>query len=179
MNLPKGDLEYRWSDGDGKVRPYSMSRYVDGSILEDIPQSELRTLFNVKNFMVSQVNPHFTPFVSSHTTQQHHGGRTEHTFLALLAEVLEQLWRYTALDLRNRYARILLLALLPKIRGTDVSPFLMQSAEGNITLLPASPEDFWRITTHPEPASVKKYIELGAKKTWASLLRIKHSTLVS
>lgn len=101
----------------GLYAPPNM-RFVDGSILQDIPLTELQTVFNVKSCVVSQVNPHFTPFVSG--PLQYGKARTK------LGSVLESLWSYLALDLRNRYARLLMLALVPKIRGQDVSHFLLQ-----------------------------------------------------
>lgn len=93
-------------------------RFVDGSILQDIPHTEMQTLFNVKSFVVSQVNPHFSPFIQDPSSYK--GGQR------LFAVILHHLWTYVALDVRNRYARLLLLSLVPKIKGQDVSPFLMQ-----------------------------------------------------
>jgi len=53
---------------DGRTLPYHPSRtnqrYVDGSVGADLPMQRLAELFNVNNFIVSQVNPHVVMFLA-------------------------------------------------------------------------------------------------------------------
>lgn len=53
---------------DGKIEQYYPSggtEFVDGSLRADIPLREMAALFNANKFIVSQVNPHVTPFIGS------------------------------------------------------------------------------------------------------------------
>ena len=55
----------------GKIVPYYMSssqdsfKFVDGSVACDLPLKRMSELFNINTFIVSQVNPHVAPWVSS------------------------------------------------------------------------------------------------------------------
>ena len=48
-----------------RIEPYHPSalQYSDGSMEHDLPMQRVSELFNVNNFIVSQVNPHVLPFV--------------------------------------------------------------------------------------------------------------------
>jgi TAG lipase/steryl ester hydrolase/phospholipase A2/LPA acyltransferase len=48
---------------NGAIVPYLMKdmRWVDGSVTSDIPRQRVASLFNVTNWIVSQVNPHIVP----------------------------------------------------------------------------------------------------------------------
>jgi TAG lipase/steryl ester hydrolase/phospholipase A2/LPA acyltransferase len=52
----------------------SCFQWEDGSVQADLPMQRLSELFNINHFIVSQVNPHVVPFISSasstHTLQQ-------------------------------------------------------------------------------------------------------------
>jgi len=64
-------VELMLKSEDGGEVPYhpskSNTRYVDGSVGSDLPMNRLAELFNVNNFIVSQVNPHVVLFVSVDT----------------------------------------------------------------------------------------------------------------
>jgi len=55
----------------GEIKPYYMSqlrgnfRFIDGSVACDLPMQRMSELFNINTFIVSQVNPHVCPFISS------------------------------------------------------------------------------------------------------------------
>ena len=51
-------------DAYGKHVPFAPSgvKHVDGSIKADLPIQRLTELFNVNQFLVSQVNTHIVPF---------------------------------------------------------------------------------------------------------------------
>lgn len=56
---------------DGSIHPYYMTSlrgnftFIDGSVSNDIPVERMSELFNINTYIVSQVNPHFIPFISS------------------------------------------------------------------------------------------------------------------
>lgn len=59
-------VELMKKDKDGKLEKY-MNKYtfIDGSVSSDLPTKRLSELFNINTFIVSQVNPHVAPFISS------------------------------------------------------------------------------------------------------------------
>ena len=56
---------------DGKLEPYYMTslrgnfKFVDGSVACDLPMARMSELFNINTYIVSQVNPHVAPFITS------------------------------------------------------------------------------------------------------------------
>lgn len=55
----------------GELKPYYMTqlkgnfKFIDGSVACDLPMSRMSELFNINTFIVSQVNPHVAPFITS------------------------------------------------------------------------------------------------------------------
>lgn len=149
------------------IRSYAPNnmRYVDGSILSDIPYDELQTLFNIKSFLVSQANPHMTPFI-----EQLQDSRETCKYLSHL---LLNIWDYIKLDINYHYARLLLLSIVPKIKGQDISSFLLQSADGHCTIVPTSSSDFWKLTKSPSIDDILYAIKAGERKSWPYFKRIK------
>ena len=50
-------------DKNGDIKPlYGNTKWSDGSLESDLPMQRLAELFNVNQFIVSQVNPHATLF---------------------------------------------------------------------------------------------------------------------
>ncbi|CEM20449.1 unnamed protein product [Vitrella brassicaformis CCMP3155] len=148
---------------DGKPVPYYPSGMVwmDGSVKRDIPTAELSSLFNVKQFIVSQVNPHHAPFVSTFAAE----GRT--------ARAVEN---WLTMDIKNRYAMLTKFQMVPKLFGQDISGFwLVQDYEGHVTITPrASLMDWWRMMNHPTFTDMSYFIAEGQRRTWPHVPRLKH-----
>ncbi|MGL4542589.1 MAG: DUF3336 domain-containing protein, partial [Polymorphobacter sp.] len=52
-------------DHKGRRVPYQSDRkWVDGSVTNDLPAKRLARLYGVNHYVVSQANPHVTPFIS-------------------------------------------------------------------------------------------------------------------
>lgn len=49
-------------------------RWRDGSLESDLPMMQLKELFNVNHFIVSQANPHITPFLRFKEFVRAYGG---------------------------------------------------------------------------------------------------------
>lgn len=64
-------VELMTKDENGMIKPYYMSKmkgdfkFIDGSVACDLPLNRMSELFNINTFIVSQVNPHVAPFISS------------------------------------------------------------------------------------------------------------------
>lgn len=143
-------------------------KWMDGSISQDIPHKELSTLFNVRQFIVSQVNPHHVPFVSINpiNTNIVHPERT----------FLQNVLNWLTLDIKYRYTKLAKLKLIPKLFGKDVSNFwMLQEIEGHVTITPrVSLFDWYRCINHPSYDDMIHFITEGERRTWPHVMRIKH-----
>ncbi|OII71402.1 uncharacterized protein cubi_00780 [Cryptosporidium ubiquitum] len=143
-------------------------KWMDGSISQDIPHKELSTLFNVRQFIVSQVNPHHVPFVSINpiNTSIIHPERT----------FLHNVLNWLTLDIKYRYTKLAKLKLIPKLFGKDVSNFwMLQEIEGHVTITPkVSLFDWYRCINHPSYDDMLHFITQGERRTWPYVMRIKH-----
>lgn len=143
-------------------------KWMDGSISQDIPHKELSTLFNVRQFIVSQVNPHHVPFVSVNPIN----ASIVHPERTFLHDVLNWL----TLDIKYRYTKLAKLKLIPKLFGKDVSNFwMLQEIEGHVTITPkVSLFDWYRCINHPSYDDMLHFITEGERRTWPYVMRIKH-----
>ncbi|KAJ1607062.1 signal peptide-containing and transmembrane domain-containing protein [Cryptosporidium canis] len=143
-------------------------KWMDGSISQDIPHKELSTLFNVRQFIVSQVNPHHAPFVSINPTNTSifHPERT----------FLQNVLNWLTLDIKYRYTKLAKLKLIPKLFGKDVSNFwMLQEIEGHVTIAPrVSLFDWYRCINHPSYNDMLHFITEGERRTWPHVMRIRH-----
>ena len=60
-------VELLCKDQNGKVVPYTATknqRFIDGSVVSDLPMQRLSEILNVNTFIVSQVNPFVIPFLN-------------------------------------------------------------------------------------------------------------------
>ncbi|KAH7648768.1 hypothetical protein FG379_002238 [Cryptosporidium bovis] len=143
-------------------------KWMDGSISQDIPHKELSTLFNVRQFVVSQVNPHHVPFV------------TEDSFKTMFShperKLLNNILNWLTLDIKYRYTKLAKLKLIPKLFGKDVSNFwMLQDIEGHVTITPkTSLFDWYRCINHPSYDDMLHFIREGERRTWPHVMRIKH-----
>jgi len=150
-------------DAHGNVVSYFPAgiTWMDGSIRQDIPHKELSSLFNVKQFIVSQVNPHCAPFVNTHAAE----GR-----------LVRWIENWLTLDIKNRYAKLAKINMVPRIFGQNISTFfMMQDFEGHVTITPrASLLDWWRLINNPSVEDMEYYIREGQRRTWPHIPRIRH-----
>ncbi|CAG8551111.1 11703_t:CDS:2 [Funneliformis caledonium] len=156
---------------DGSIIPYNYGyKWKDGSLRTDIPVQPLNMHFNVKNTVVSQVNPHIHLFfyaprgsVGRPVTHRHGKGWRG----GFLVASIEQ---YLKLDLNKWLKWIRDLDLLPKVADQDWSSIWLQKFEGNITIWPHSSFlDFFYILTDPDRERLARMITVGQRVTWPKL----------
>ena len=61
-------VELKCKTEEGDIVPFlptSNHKYIDGSIAQDLPMTRISELFNVNSFIVSQVNPQISTFLSN------------------------------------------------------------------------------------------------------------------
>jgi hypothetical protein len=156
---------------NGTIVPYNYGRkWKDGSLRTDIPIQSLHMHFNVKNTIVSQVNPHihlffYAPRGSVGRPVSHRYGRGWRG--GFLLSSIEQ---YLKLDLSKWLKWIRDLELLPKVADQDWSTIWLQKFEGNITIWPKSRiSDFFYILADPDYERLDRMITTGQRVTWPKL----------
>eukprot|EP00916_Digyalum_oweni_P007040 GHVL01011992.1.p2 GENE.GHVL01011992.1~~GHVL01011992.1.p2 ORF type:complete len:599 (+),score=102.11 GHVL01011992.1:4490-6286(+) len=140
-------------------------QWMDGSLRADIPMAELSALFNVKQFIVSQVNPHWAPFVAK-------SQNSDFPKLSGMENFLIQ-------EIKNRFSKMAKLGVLPKFAGQDWSNFMlgMQTFEGNVTISPkASILDWWRMFNQPSLEDMSEFIHQGEELTFPHVSRMRFIT---
>ncbi|RIA91057.1 acyl transferase/acyl hydrolase/lysophospholipase [Glomus cerebriforme] len=156
---------------NGTIVPYNYGhKWKDGSLRTDIPIQSLHMHFNVKNTIVSQVNPHihlffYAPRGSVGRPVSHRHGRGWRG--GFLLSGIEQ---YLKLDLSKWLKWIRDLELLPKVADQDWSMIWLQKFEGNITIWPKSKiSDFFYILSDPDYERLDRMITTGQRVTWPKL----------
>ncbi|KAH9290760.1 hypothetical protein KI387_034877, partial [Taxus chinensis] len=95
-------------------------QWIDGSLESDLPMMQLKELFNVNHFIVSQANPHIAPLLRFKEFVRVHGG----DFAAKLAHLLE-------MEVKHRCNQILELGF--PLGG--IAKLFAQDWEGDVTVV--------------------------------------------
>jgi hypothetical protein len=155
----------------GEVKPYHATgaglRALDGSLSNDIPGRELGFLFHADALVVSQANPHISPFVKLALRGTKGGG------------ILRALSLWLLFDVKHRVGLLAGLRLLPRWFAEDVPDVFTQSYLGDVTILP---EQHWgqalRVLTQPRTADLRQLILDGERATWPHLPHLRVLILV-
>jgi TAG lipase/steryl ester hydrolase/phospholipase A2/LPA acyltransferase len=150
-------VELLAKDRDGNIVPYMPGgvRFVDGSLKADIPVKRLSELFNATQFIVSQVNPHVTPFLIKR--EKHEG-------------ILSRLEYFSILELKSAVRKLAKLKLIPRIFGEDVTAIVLQKYRGDINIYPKlTMVDNFNVIRHPEKEDMVRYIRDGMQSAFPQL----------
>jgi predicted acylesterase/phospholipase RssA len=156
----------------GQSAPYMpQSRWIDGSVHEDIPKEKVNRLHNVNHYIVSQANPHIAPFLN---------GDVERTgLLPFLQDVVVRgpmLQVEHILDLVHRHFEVPGLGSVIK----KAHAIVRQTYSGDITIHPARQEiSMSRIFRNASEAEARSLIEAGRRATWPRIERIRNTTQIS
>ena len=156
----------------GKSSPYMpQSRWIDGSVHEDIPKEKVNRLHNVNHYIVSQANPHVAPFLN--------GDADRTGLLAFLQDVVVRgpmLQVEHVLDLVHRHFDVLGLASVLK----KAHAIVRQTYSGDITIHPPRQEiSMARVFRNASEVEAKAMIEAGRRATWPRIERIRNTTQIS
>lgn len=150
----------------GQIVPYLLARdmrWVDGSVTSDIPRQRVAALFNVTNFLVSQVNPHIVPFVRSHSP-----GAKKLNFLSHVADFVGQ-------DIRARCLVLANFGVIPRLFGQEAKKMLTQQYMGHVTFVPALRlKDSFNAILNPTVEDMNRYILGGRRSAWPQLAYVRH-----
>ncbi|XP_030452879.1 triacylglycerol lipase SDP1-like [Syzygium oleosum] len=160
-------------DRSGEIIPYhppfnlepeeglgpSMRRWRDGSLEIDLPMMQLKELFNVNHFIVSQANPHIAPFLRLKDFVRAYGGN----FAAKLAHLAE-------MEVKHRCNQVLELGF--PLGG--IAQLFAQDWEGDVTVvIPATLAQYSKIIQNPSLVELQKAVNQGRRCTWEKLSAIK------
>ncbi|KAK7336493.1 hypothetical protein VNO77_17035 [Canavalia gladiata] len=134
-------------------------RWRDGSLEIDLPMMQLKELFNVNHFIVSQANPHIAPLLRLKEFVRTHGGN----FAAKLADLVE-------MEVKHRCNQILELGF--PLGG--LAKLFAQDWEGDVTVvMPATLAQYSKIIQNPSYGELQKAANQGRRCTWEKLSAIK------
>ncbi|GKV48884.1 hypothetical protein SLEP1_g55672 [Rubroshorea leprosula] len=137
----------------------SARRWRDGSLEVDLPMMQLKELFNVNHFIVSQANPHIAPLLRMKEFVRAYGGN----FAAKLA------W-LTEMEVKHRCNQILELGF--PLGG--LAKLFAQDWEGDVTVvMPATLAQYSKIIQNPSQVELQKAANQGRRCTWEKLSAIK------
>ncbi|XP_017255390.1 triacylglycerol lipase SDP1-like isoform X2 [Daucus carota subsp. sativus] len=160
-------------DRSGEIVPYhppfnlgpeegqgtSARRWRDGSLEIDLPMMQLKELFNVNHFIVSQANPHIAPLLRVKEIVRAYGGN----FAAKLAHLVE-------MEVKHRCNQILELGF--PLGG--LARLFAQEWEGDVTVvMPATLAQYSKIIQNPSHSELQKAANQGRRCTWEKLSAIK------
>ncbi|CAA0812806.1 Triacylglycerol lipase SDP1 [Striga hermonthica] len=137
----------------------SARRWRDGSLEIDLPMMQLKELFNVNHFIVSQANPHIAPLLRVKEIVRAYGGN----FAAKLAHLTE-------MEVKHRCNQILELGF--PLGG--LAKLFAQDWEGDVTVvMPATISQLSKIIQNPTYVELQKAANQGRRCTWEKLSAIK------
>ena len=157
---------------DGERVPYIPGRkFVDGSIVDDLPIRRLARLYGVNHSIVSQTNPHVVPFLS----------RNENTdsSLSTLGD-----WALRNVSMNLRYG---LQLVQRRVASNDMGlmidkakSMVTQKYIGDINMIPPrQPLNALRVLNNPTLQDVRNYIRKGEQATWPKLDMVANTTCIS
>ncbi|KAM0951063.1 putative triacylglycerol lipase [Dioscorea sansibarensis] len=134
-------------------------RWRDGSLESDLPMMQLKELFNVNHFIVSQANPHIAPLLRLKELVRAKGGN----FAAKLAHLAE-------MEVKHRCNQVLELGF--PLGG--IAKLFAQDWEGDVTVvMPATLAQYSKIIQNPSYPELQKAANQGRKCTWEKLSAVK------
>ncbi|CAI9754801.1 unnamed protein product [Fraxinus pennsylvanica] len=137
----------------------STRRWRDGSLEIDLPMMQLKELFNVNHFIVSQANPHIAPLLRVKEFVRAYGGN----FAAKLAQLAE-------MEVKHRCHQILELGF--PLGG--MAKLFAQDWEGDVTVvMPATLAQYSKIIQNPSYLELQKAANQGRRCTWEKFSAIK------
>ncbi|KAL2326022.1 hypothetical protein Fmac_025080 [Flemingia macrophylla] len=159
-------------DRSGEIVPYHppfnlgpekgstpVRRWRDGSLEIDLPMIQLKELFNVNHFIVSQANPHISPLLRLKEFIRAYGGN----FAAKLAHLVE-------MEVKHRCHQVLELGF--PLGG--LAKLFAQDWEGDVTVvMPATIGQYLKIIQNPSYLELQKAANQGRRCTWEKLSAIK------
>jgi len=165
-------VQLRARNYKGRSVPYMpQSRWIDGSVHEDIPKEKVNRQHNVNHYIVSQINPHVLPFLSDESVKP---GLIPFLQDVVIKGPLVQVEH--VLDLVHRNFDVPGLGSIIKKAHAIVG----QNYSGDITIYPTRSEfNFGQVFANASLKSASRIIDAGRHATWPRMERIRNTTQIS
>jgi len=165
-------VQLRARNYTGKSVSYMpQSRWLDGSVHEDIPKEKVNRLHNVNHYIVSQTNPLVLPFMN--------GSKDKTGVLPFLQEVVlrgPMVQVEHLLELVNRHFEVPGMGSMLK----KAHALVTQTYSGDITIFPDRQAiDVSKVISNASESEAKALIEAGRRATWPKIERIRNTTQIS
>jgi len=161
-------------DIQGNVLPYmSRLKFVDGSVVSDLPIERLMHLYDVNFTIVSQTNPHVVPFLNRR-------GRDEKINVANLPmHLLKSEIQFHGQGLFDYLRKRVQPEMLRQVAG-QMYTIMGQRYSGDVTISPTYRlRDYRRMLSNPDPAWVREMILQGERATWPKISMIRSHARIS
>ena len=161
-------------DLQGNVLPYmSRLKFVDGSVVSDLPIERLMHLYDVNFTIVSQTNPHVVPFLNRR-------GRDEKINVANLPmHLLKSEIQFHGQGLFDYLRKRVQPEMLRQVAG-QMYTIMGQRYSGDVTISPTYRlRDYRRMLSNPDPAWVREMILQGERATWPKISMIRSHARIS
>ncbi|KAI0225911.1 Lipase 5 [Massospora cicadina] len=152
----------------GRVVPWnpSGSRWIDGSVENDLPMNKLAEMFNVNHFIVCQVNPHVVPFLEKSVS------------ISRTSKVVNWVMSMARSELQHRLQQLGELGIM-KSFVYRMQNILSQKYVGDITIVPdISYSDLTKIFVDPSQQDVIEAVSRGERAIWPKMSIIKNHCLI-
>jgi predicted acylesterase/phospholipase RssA len=165
-------VQLRARNFNGKSVAYMpQSRWLDGSVHEDIPKEKVNRLHNVNHYIVSQTNPLVLAFMN---------GDSDRTgVLPFLQDVIVRgpmVQVEHILDLVNRHFEVPGMGSVLK----KAHALVRQTYSGDINILPDRQDiEMSKLISNPTEKGARALIEAGRRSTWPKIERIRNTTQIS
>jgi len=154
---------YCKTPGSNTIEPIYLQgvTFSDGSVSHDLPMNKLSQLFNVDNFIVSQVNPHLVPFLWHSIVAPIPGFDKMITFLS------KEFHLYLTSVLVN-------LREFGLMKGmASLNGILTQRYTGDVTIVPDIPfKHYMAILSNPTLSYVRGCSDQSERSTWKHVSRL-------
>lgn len=160
-------------DHKGKRVPYLADRkWVDGSVTNDLPAKRLARLYGVNHYIVSQANPHITPFISD---LKQPGSVVDSVRQATVAST--KAWMNAGLSIWEKP-----LSYFPALNGLAnmTMSIIDQDYGGDITIV--NPPRLWspaKILSQLSVEDMTDLIATGEAMSWPKIEMIRTQTRIS
>ena len=158
----------------GNSLPYMPRlKFVDGSVVSDLPIERLMHLYDVNFTIVSQTNPHVVPFLNRR-------GQDEKLSLARLPmHLLRAEMQFHGQGVFDYLRKRVRPELLRQVAG-QMHTIMAQRYSGDVTIAPTySFHDFRRMLSNPSPEYVREMILAGERATWSKISMIRSHARIS
>ena len=165
-------VQLRAKNFNGKSVAYMpQSRWIDGSVHEDIPKERVNRLHNINHYIVSQTNPHVVPFISEEMDEKGLLPFIQDVIIKAPMVQVEHL-----LELVHSHFQVPGLSSVIK----KAHAVARQSYSGDITIYPERHlANLGRTFSNFGQKEIDKILWEGRRATWPKIERIRNTTQIS